>query len=727
MTPSGKAWVSDHEAKYCFVCNEEFSLLVRKHHCRHCGEVICSSCSSSRSAIAGLGSSRAVRVCDRCVQKRGASPGAPAVVIANSPARLLSRAAAASGIPMATASPSCRSPLWQPNRASKSCSGCEALFTFVRRRHHCRSCGLLFCNPCSSKRVDIEGYPGLQRVCDACFKEQRSGAAGAAGAAGADSAAVEAKAGSWAPGTAALILHSLTQLPIRTCLRRVLGMMTPLEVLRLQTTGRHMRSAAAAVLWEQPAPPDDFPDAARPSLLALFGSSTLGSIVSDRLRDTAKLAWIVSRLFAGCSSVEDLACSLLCRPAAPTVIRAAALAALLGSDAGTDLSAASVEAVVSCVHVDVDHSFDADDGEMMTLATAAAWGLLLNNMDATTARGSSLAREAIALLSKLAARQGLPSTKAKTYAAGFLVNASRSGDFPESLLEPAVPAVLAEGCVAALAVDLDLAKKLVDVLRVIQSNCPSEAFLGEVRRATTTIWGAAGGLAVDGVPALDLPSRRFLAAAVWLLRVALVCPPDLSALLEMVAAGIDCPASNELGEAAASCLMALSASGDDAEARVLLARYLPQIACMVARCTRTAEFEGGAKLVRNLCGSARNVLSNPRCKISAVASEKVCRSLLTALDQKTSDNDATDRTVSRQLVVCLWCLVANRSQGARCAKLMAASHAVRMLRARQAKDRDTALFLKTLDRRVKATPLAKKLLSASPLREVAGQHSGNKM
>ena len=39
---------------------------------------------------------------------------------------------------------------WMPDRYCKQCYTCEAPFTVFRRRHHCRLCGQVFCNPCSA-------------------------------------------------------------------------------------------------------------------------------------------------------------------------------------------------------------------------------------------------------------------------------------------------------------------------------------------------------------------------------------------------------------------------------------------------------------------------------------------------------------------------------------------------------------------------------------------------
>ncbi|KAJ2852439.1 hypothetical protein IWW36_000326 [Coemansia brasiliensis] len=42
---------------------------------------------------------------------------------------------------------------WEPDSSGVSCRQCGRSFTLFLRRHHCRRCGLLFCDSCSSQRV----------------------------------------------------------------------------------------------------------------------------------------------------------------------------------------------------------------------------------------------------------------------------------------------------------------------------------------------------------------------------------------------------------------------------------------------------------------------------------------------------------------------------------------------------------------------------------------------
>ena len=44
-------------------------------------------------------------------------------------------------------------PEWKPDSDVKECEICLRAFTLLRRRHHCRACGGVFCGPCSSNKL----------------------------------------------------------------------------------------------------------------------------------------------------------------------------------------------------------------------------------------------------------------------------------------------------------------------------------------------------------------------------------------------------------------------------------------------------------------------------------------------------------------------------------------------------------------------------------------------
>lgn len=62
-------WIQDTEVTECMNCHEkQFTVTNRRHHCRLCGRVICSSCSKNRVKMTSsyLPSKYPVRVCDTC-------------------------------------------------------------------------------------------------------------------------------------------------------------------------------------------------------------------------------------------------------------------------------------------------------------------------------------------------------------------------------------------------------------------------------------------------------------------------------------------------------------------------------------------------------------------------------------------------------------------------------------------------------------------------------------
>ncbi|XP_067138223.1 RUN and FYVE domain-containing protein 2-like isoform X1 [Centruroides vittatus] len=57
-------WTRDKEASSCKQCNKLFSVARRKHHCRHCGEIFCNTCSDNTMPLPS--SAKPLRVCDNC-------------------------------------------------------------------------------------------------------------------------------------------------------------------------------------------------------------------------------------------------------------------------------------------------------------------------------------------------------------------------------------------------------------------------------------------------------------------------------------------------------------------------------------------------------------------------------------------------------------------------------------------------------------------------------------
>ncbi|RHY77619.1 hypothetical protein DYB38_003869 [Aphanomyces astaci] len=71
---------------------------------------------------------------------------------------------------------------WMSDQHAKCCVACDALFTFCRRRHHCRSCGQIFCSACCH-RLPLSFKPRdasmhwlrNQLVCRKCHRQLKEG------------------------------------------------------------------------------------------------------------------------------------------------------------------------------------------------------------------------------------------------------------------------------------------------------------------------------------------------------------------------------------------------------------------------------------------------------------------------------------------------------------------------------------------------------------------------
>ncbi|KAM4677451.1 RUN and FYVE domain-containing protein 1 isoform 1-T3 [Discoglossus pictus] len=57
---------------------------------------------------------------------------------------------------------------WLKDDEATDCKQCNKEFSISRRKHHCRNCGDIFCNTCSSNELSLPSYPKPVRVCDTC-------------------------------------------------------------------------------------------------------------------------------------------------------------------------------------------------------------------------------------------------------------------------------------------------------------------------------------------------------------------------------------------------------------------------------------------------------------------------------------------------------------------------------------------------------------------------------
>ncbi|XP_033125854.1 zinc finger FYVE domain-containing protein 1-like [Anneissia japonica] len=62
-------WVPDEDIISCNCCKKEFTPKIRKHHCRACGQGVCSDCSKHTKPVPSRGWDQPVRVCNDCNEK----------------------------------------------------------------------------------------------------------------------------------------------------------------------------------------------------------------------------------------------------------------------------------------------------------------------------------------------------------------------------------------------------------------------------------------------------------------------------------------------------------------------------------------------------------------------------------------------------------------------------------------------------------------------------------
>ena len=58
-------WIPDRRVTMCMNCTVEFTVLIRRHHCRACGKVVCAHCSANKAPLK-YRDFESGRVCDDC-------------------------------------------------------------------------------------------------------------------------------------------------------------------------------------------------------------------------------------------------------------------------------------------------------------------------------------------------------------------------------------------------------------------------------------------------------------------------------------------------------------------------------------------------------------------------------------------------------------------------------------------------------------------------------------
>ena len=69
---------------------------------------------------------------------------------------------------------------WIPDCRVRRCFACTVTFNLLKRKHHCRACGRVFCASCTSYRVELPTYDSnsrkKQRMCGNCARNTREAA-----------------------------------------------------------------------------------------------------------------------------------------------------------------------------------------------------------------------------------------------------------------------------------------------------------------------------------------------------------------------------------------------------------------------------------------------------------------------------------------------------------------------------------------------------------------------
>uniref|UniRef100_A0A8C5PAA1 FYVE-type domain-containing protein n=1 Tax=Leptobrachium leishanense TaxID=445787 RepID=A0A8C5PAA1_9ANUR len=76
--PASPEWVPDGACIICTTCCAPFTLMRRRHHCRRCGNIFCSRCSSYTTFLPHQSSSQPVRVCSHCYHVHCSNQDTPA-------------------------------------------------------------------------------------------------------------------------------------------------------------------------------------------------------------------------------------------------------------------------------------------------------------------------------------------------------------------------------------------------------------------------------------------------------------------------------------------------------------------------------------------------------------------------------------------------------------------------------------------------------------------------
>lgn len=167
----GVLWALDADVKSCEGCRVGFNMLSRKHHCRFCGKIFCGSCSAHE--MKHPKTSTVERACESCVSKFEAM-GYDAKKSSGMLESVSASVSASVGIKEDSAAMGKKYGVrWREDEDRTACQSCHTPFDDLRRRHHCRHCGDLFCQQCSKSSIMHPLTNTPERSCKDCVFNQR--------------------------------------------------------------------------------------------------------------------------------------------------------------------------------------------------------------------------------------------------------------------------------------------------------------------------------------------------------------------------------------------------------------------------------------------------------------------------------------------------------------------------------------------------------------------------
>ncbi|KAK3577993.1 hypothetical protein CHS0354_013656 [Potamilus streckersoni] len=199
-----KHWKNSDSRPNCFIksCRQKFSLIERPHHCRRCGEVFCSTCLKYQRKLNVLANpdpeGKPYKVCRTCFEEGRDSQGC--VRSLSEEFKALKRSAKGQQLRQEYANTTSswrdkldikqecqrllmgfqksigtsevmrtlqelrtviatpdwqKSSLWMQENMSEVCQSCRTKFSLLKKKRHCKVCGVVLCKSCSYEELLI--------------------------------------------------------------------------------------------------------------------------------------------------------------------------------------------------------------------------------------------------------------------------------------------------------------------------------------------------------------------------------------------------------------------------------------------------------------------------------------------------------------------------------------------------------------------------------------------